>query len=351
MLKSPRGVPTSHDIAELAGVSQPTVSKALRGCKTINADTRARVLAAAKSLNYTVNRNAARLRSKRTNTIALVVLCRPDDRRAAVNPFYLDLVGSIAAAASDAGFDLLVSFQDETQDFYGQYEDGRQADGLLVIGSAENVRGWSYFRALSAAGKAVICWGAPSEELAPEESLSVGADNRMGGEIATRHLIDMGRNAIIFVGPTGTTQRQFDDRYSGYCTAMRAAGLEPLPPLHIPAATREEQGAAAIANLLNNATPFDGLFAACDLIGIGALSALRSAGVDVPGTVSLVGFDGINASAYCSPAMTTIEQDFDVAGQYLVNQLICVIDDKPRSALRVPVRIVVRGSSGNNNAA
>jgi len=96
MLKNLRGQPTSHDIAEMVGVSQPTVSKALRGCRTINEDTRRRVLEAAKAINYTVNRNAARLRSKRTNTIALVVICRPEDRRSDINPFYLSLLGCVA---------------------------------------------------------------------------------------------------------------------------------------------------------------------------------------------------------------------------------------------------------------
>lgn len=340
MLKNLRGQPTSHDIAEMVGVSQPTVSKALRGCRTINEDTRRRVLEAAKALNYTVNRNAARLRSKRTNTIALVVICRPEDRRSDINPFYLSLLGCVATAASDAGYDLLTSFQDETQDFYGQYEDGKQADGLLVIGSAENATGWAYFGKLHEQGKAVICWGAPGDDL-----LCVAGDNRHGGAMATAHLIEQGRRAIGFIGPTDSQQRQFGDRYAGYVDAMRKSGLAAMAPVHADAATREEQGYLATAQLIDSGTAFDGLFVACDLIAIGALRCLADRGITVPEQVSLVGFDGIKASAHCTPAMTTIEQDFQKAGQLLVQRLLAGIDGEEFVDERVPCRIIVRDSS------
>ncbi|WP_246202954.1 substrate-binding domain-containing protein [Sphingomonas lacunae] len=340
MLKNLRGQPTSHDIAEMVGVSQPTVSKALRGCRTINEDTRRRVMEAAKALNYTVNRNAARLRSKRTNTIALVVICRPEDARSDINPFYLSLLGCVATAASDAGYDLLVSFQDETQDFYGQYEDGKQADGLLVIGSAENKRGWDYFGKLHEQGKAVICWGAPGDDL-----LCVTGDNRHGGAMATQHMIDHGRTAIAFVGPTDSSQRQFGDRHAGYMEAMRAAGLGPLPAQYVAAVTREEQGYLTTAAMLDSGLAFDGIFAACDLIGIGALRCLNDRGVKVPADVSLVGFDGIKATKHCTPAMTTIEQDFRKAGQLLVQRLLAVIDGESFTDEPVPCRMTVRQSS------
>src|SRR3546814_9190400 len=105
--------PTSFDVAERAGVSQSTVSRALRNSPGVNAETRARVSAAARELGYVVDRHASPLRLKSSETIALVTICRPGEDRSAINPFYFALLGSIPAATSARGFNLLVSRTEE----------------------------------------------------------------------------------------------------------------------------------------------------------------------------------------------------------------------------------------------
>jgi DNA-binding LacI/PurR family transcriptional regulator len=158
-------------------------------------------------------------------------------------------------------------------------------------------------------------------------------------------MIDHGRTVIAFVGPTDGAQRQFGDRHAGYLDAMRAAGLGPLPAQLVAAPTREEQGYRTVAEMLDRGLSFDGIFAACDLIGIGALRCLNERGVKVPEQVSVVGFDGIKATKHCTPAMTTIEQDFRKAGQMLVQRLLAMIDGAPFIDERVPCHMTVRQSS------
>ena len=107
---------------------------------------------------------------------------------------------------------------------------------------------------------------------------------------------------------------------------------------------REEQGARAIDALLSEGKDFDGLFAASDLIALGALDGLAKAGIAVPDAVSVVGFDGIRTGAYSSPPLTTIESDFDLAGRMLVKNVLGRIEGEPPESRRVPVHLVVRGS-------
>jgi len=102
---------TSFDIAQAAGVSQPTVSRALRGSPTVSTATRQRIEAIAKQLNYTVDRSASNLRSGKTRTIALLLFRDPTPDETEVNPFFLGMLGSMMGACAEHGYDLLVSFQ------------------------------------------------------------------------------------------------------------------------------------------------------------------------------------------------------------------------------------------------
>ena len=124
--------PTSFDVAERAGVSQSTVSRALRNSPGVNAETRARVSAAARELGYVVDRHASSLRLKSSETIALVTICRPGEDRSAINPFYFALLGSIAAATSARGFNLLVSFQENADNFRADFVASGLAEPLAA---------------------------------------------------------------------------------------------------------------------------------------------------------------------------------------------------------------------------
>lgn len=331
---------TSFDVAAEAGVSQSTVSRALAGDPVVSEATRQRVTEAARKLNYHVDENAARLRTGKTGTLAVVMICRAGEDRKDVNPFYFSLLGSICAAASSRGHETLVSFQDTPESLWGLYQEQRKADGVIVIGTTENRAAWSYFRDLGIAGNAIVCWGAPFDDLE-----WIRSDNAAGARLATSHLLEGGYRQIACIASTTTPQRQFVERYEGYAGRMREAGLEPrLAPID-EGLPREEQGRRAAAALVESRQPFDAIFAVCDQIALGALQELRARGIDVPQQVGLVGFDGIRAGAHATPPLSSVEPDFQAAGVMMVEKLLNVIAGKANETRRVPVKLLRRGSS------
>ena len=331
---------TSFDVAAEAGVSQSTVSRALAGDPVVSEATRLRVAEAARKLNYYVDENAARLRTGRTGTLAVVVVCRPGEDRKDLNPFHSALLASLCGAASLRGYETLVSFQDGPDNFNGRYQEQRKADGLAVIGTTENYSAWDYFRGLGREGIHWVCWGAPFDDVE-----WIRSDNHGGGRLATRHLIEQGYRKIVCIGSETSPQRQFLERYEGYAEEMRTAGLEPvLMPIE-KGLPREEQGRRAVAALIEAGTPFDALFAVCDPIALGALDELHVRGLSVPGQVGLVGFDGIRAGAYSAPPLSSVEPDFRAAGEMMVAKLLAEVAGESHDSRRVPVRLLVRESS------
>lgn len=331
---------TSFDVAAEAGVSQSTVSRALAGDPVVSEGTRLRVAEAARKLNYFVDENAARLRTGRTGTLAVVVICRPDEDRKDLNPFHSALLASVCGAASLRGYETLVSFQDGHGNFNGRYQEQRKADGLVVIGTTENYAGWDYFRALGESGIAWVCWGAPFDDVA-----WIRSDNHGGARLVTEHLLEAGYRQVVCIGSETSPQRQFKERYDGYAAAMRDAGLEPALAAIDRGLSREQQGHRAVTSLVAAGTPFDALFAVCDPIALGALEALNASGLAVPGQVGVAGFDGIRAGAHAAPPLTSVEPDFRAAGALLVDKLLAGLAGEPHDQRRVPVKLLIRESS------
>jgi DNA-binding LacI/PurR family transcriptional regulator len=313
---------TAHQIAAMLGVSQPTVSRALRGDKKVNEVTRARIVALANELNYSVDHNALRLRTQQTYSIALVILCRRGENKANINPFYLSLLGCIAASASERGYNLIVSFQDSPSNFFANYTGSRQADGLIVIGSGQNIEGWQFFGEYARHNTPMICWGASKEDL-----ISIKSDNVQGARLAIEHLLSSGCQKIAYIGPTNSEQPPFQDRLTTYM------------------AVREDQGYAAVNGLIRDKIDFDGLFCANDFIALGAMRALDEQHIAVGTDVRVIGFDGIATGAYAQPPLTTIEQDYVQAGEMLVEALIAVLKGDTPDIAPVPVKLLKRGTA------
>ncbi len=330
---------TAHQIAAMLGVSQPTVSRALRGDKKVNEDTRARIVALANELNYSVDHNALRLRTQQTYSIALVILCRRGENKANINPFYLSLLGCIAASASERGYNLIISFQDAPANFFANYTGSRQADGLIVIGSGQNVEGWQFFGDYAKHKTPMICWGASMQDL-----ISIKSDNAQGTRLAIDHLLSKGCKNIAYIGPTESEQPQFQDRINTYRTMMREKGLTAISPPLPENAVREDQGYETVCGLIRDKVAFDGLFCANDFIALGAMRALDEAGISVGKDVRVVGFDGIATGGYAQPPLTTIEQDYYRAGEMLVDALIALLKGEEPDTKPVPVRLLKRGS-------
>lgn len=331
---------TAQQIGAMLGVSQPTVSRALRGDTKVSEQTRLKIVELAHRLNYSVNHNALRLRTQQTYSIALVIVCRQGESKANINPFYLSLLGCIAASASDRGYSLIVSFQDNTANFFANYVGGHQADGLIVIGSGQNVEGWQFFTDYAKHKTPMICWGASSENLN-----SIKSDNVQGTRLAMDHLIAKGCRNIAYIGPSDSEQPQFRDRLATYRCVMKEKSLEPICPPLPENAVREEQGYQAVNALIREGTLFDGVFAANDFIALGAMRALKENGKPAGEDIRVIGFDGIATGAYAQPPLTTIEQDYHNVGEMLVEALLSVMRGELPDTSPVPVKLLERGSA------
>ncbi|MEM6476456.1 MAG: LacI family DNA-binding transcriptional regulator [Pseudomonadota bacterium] len=329
---------TSFEVAERAGVSQPTVSRALSGSSMISEGTRDKVLSAAKELGYFVDERAARLRRGHTGTLATVVICKPGGGARDVNPFSYALLGGICAAAAERDLEVLVSLQAEEDKLFGHFVERGQAEGLIVIGTTANRTAWDYFRKIGESTEPVAYWGSPLGDLD-----WVSSDNETGARLAAEHLAAAGCQNLVCVGSQGSPQRQFAERADAFLDRAGEIGLSAQLLEIAPGAARREQGRIAGEALVANETACDGIFAVCDALAFGVMEALQGAGRRIPDDIKLVGFDGIPASELTTPPLTTIEPDLDQAGRMLVE---AVTGDGPHPSIqRVPVRLLKRGSA------
>lgn len=332
--------PTSFDIAALAGVSQPTVSRALRGDRSVNPATRMRIEAIARQLNYTVDRNASALRRGQSNTIALLFFEDTAPDGSAINPFFLSMLESILRTCAARGYDLLTSFQQLSGDWHMDYEDARKADGIILLGYGDYELYRSRLEQLRSQGTHFVRWGS----VEPDSDATIGCDNLAGGTMAARRLIEGGRKRIAFLGDASGHYPEFRDRYRGLTQVMRDEGLAVDPGLQVDALSTEESGHDAAQRLLARDIPFDAIFAASDMIAIGALHAFEEAGRAVPEDIALIGFDDIPAASLSRPPLTTIAQDYRRAGEVLVDTLIARIGGKATDPTLLPPHLVVRKS-------
>ena len=330
--------PTSFDIAALAGVSQPTVSRALSGNPSVSEATRARVLAAAEQLNYKVDKNASGLRRQQSRTLALLYF--EEWPEGVINPFYLSLLGPMVRCCADAGYDLLISFQQLSSDWHVDYEDSRKADGIILLGYGDYLAYRPRLEQLVERGTHFVRWGSEGEIGA-----TVSSDNEQGGFEATTHLLQQGRRQIAFVGTASPANPEFLERWRGYCRALRAAGIAPDEQLRADADPSEAAGRAAIAELVSRGAQFDSIFAASDVAAIGAMHALQNMGRAVPDDVAIVGFDDIPAASLSSPPLTTVTQDAHRAGVTLVEAILEAVEQGSTTSRVLPVRLTVRESS------
>lgn len=342
MGRKPSSRPTSFDIAYRAGVSQPTVSRALRGSKSVSAATRARIEAIARELNYSVDKNASSLRSQRSNTIALLFFEEqtPDDSK--INPFFLAMLGAITRQCANRGLDLLISFQKLEDDWHVSYQDSHRADGLILLGYGDYTIYKGRLEQLVRQGTHFVRWGSVDDD---GPGATVGSNNVDAGRIAGEHLLGLGRRRIAFLGQADEHYPEFADRYRGLCAALEAAGIAPDPTLIRNAVSHEDMGHDAMQSLLADGVPFDAVFAASDLIAIGAMRALEAAGLSIPGDVAIMGFDDLPAASMTNPPLTTVMQDLKGAGERLVETLIAQIEESAPPPATLPARLIVRRST------
>ncbi|WP_417668277.1 LacI family DNA-binding transcriptional regulator [Pseudoalteromonas tetraodonis] len=337
-----KGKATSFDIAHYAGVSQSTVSRALRNSPVVNDETRRRVHDIAKKLNYKVDKNASNLRTQQSSTLALLLFEDPTSDESQINPFFLAMLGSITRACAKEGYDLLVSFQSASADWQADYEDSHRADGIILLGYGDYIDFQPKFNTLLEQNTKFVCWGASVDN---RPDLTISCDNYGGGKLAAEHLLAHNRTDCAFIGDASDHSPEFFARFNGFKDELQQNGV-PLNDRKIAnAISTEESGYHATRSLIANNITFNALFAASDLIAIGAIRALKEANINVPKDVAVIGFDNISIASYINPPLTTIEQNTTIAGQMLVENLLKLIRGEQVQSTLLPPRLIARGSS------
>ena len=326
------------DIARLSGVSVSTVSRALNGSNLVNQATRLRITELARSLNYSINLSAQNLRLKKNQTIAVVVPFDAQSRQHISDPFFLSIVGSIADALTDRGYDMLLSRVDaERLDSASSLYDSGKAIGIVIIGQW---RHHDQLNDLAARKVPLVVWGG---QIPLQIYCSVGGDNLAGGRLATQHLIIRGCRRIAFVGDSALPEVML--RQQGHHQALAEAGVMRDLQLDLPVPFEIGAARAALDGLFASDLAVDGVVACSDLLALQAVQAAQAAGRDVPGDVAVVGYDDTPMAAYSSPALTTVHQPVGLAGVEIVDALLGMLAGERIATRTLPVHLVVRGSA------
>lgn len=326
--------PTMHDIARLANVSTPTVSRVLNGSPLVTAETRDRVLEVARVHGYAVNRNAQKLRNSRTNTIAVMLDFGSHQHGAIGDPFIFELLAGVSEALSIRNQDLLLSPPGlESARHFRDFFRARGADGFIVLGQGTRD---AMLRALSRENIPLVVWGAVASDAS---YCAVGSDNLAGGTLAGRHFLAHGRKKWLFIGDTRHEELRL--RYEGLRFAAKDHADVTFDLLPIASMAFTATAEAVTAHLETAAHP-DAVFAFSDTAAMAALGSFRARGLTAPRDFSLVGYNNIPPAAHFSPAITTIDQKTDLAGALLVEKLMQQIDGGHPPSVLLPTGIVKR---------
>ncbi|PZF63066.1 LacI family transcriptional regulator [Curtobacterium sp. MCBD17_013] len=333
---------TLKDVAQRVGVTAAAASMALSGHERISAATRDAVRRAADELGYVPSSAGRALRNQRAGAVALVV---PNSSHHVFGHMYfMHVLTGMSRAASAHDAQVIVSTNADEEGGVAAYERvmrSRSADGVIVTSAAIDDRN---MERLVASGLPVVLIGnAPSLP----DAASVGIDDVAATRRITEHLIDAhGRRRLVHV--TGTLDHQTGlDRREGFLAAVRVHGVE-VDALVVEGDLGEESGADAIRTLLDAGTEFDGVVFANDDMATGGMRVLRAAGVDVPGAVSVVGFDDFGLARVTTPAITTVRVPAEEMARLATERLFDLVDgtsDGPTHR-ELPVSIVVRESCG-----
>ncbi len=319
---------TMADIARLANVSKPTVSRALSNSPLVNEATRDRVLAVAAEHGYAVNRNAQKLRHKRTNTIAVSMDFRSHHQNHISDPFMFDLLAGVSEALGDRNQDLLLCAPNHNDaPAFRQILNERGADGFIILGQGHRE---DMLKEFAATGAPIVVWGAA----APDANYCVvGSDNFLGGKLAGEYFLEKGRRHFLFVGDTSF--REMHSRREGLESVVKRPDVDViLDDIEVHEFSYEPAYDAATRYLDVIESRPDAIFTWNDTAAMAFISAFREAGASVPDDVSVVGYNDIPAAQYFSPPITTIRQDTHQAGRVLVAKLMRIIDgETPQSAL------------------
>ena len=330
-------VPTLEAVAARAGVSRATVSRVVNGSPKVTPEVTAAVTRAIADLNYVPNRAARSLASRRTQVVALVV---PESTaKIFADPFFASIVQGVALHLADTEYTLNIVIASEANpDKTRRFLMGGNVDGALIVSHHSGDHSYAHLGSTLP----MVFGGRPLSD-GQHTSYFVDVDNVAGAAVATRHLIERGRRHIALItGPQDMPAGV--DRLTGWRQAMEEHGLDTslveygdFSPL---------SGVEAMRRLLARGRPIDGLFATNDQMAAGAYSAIREAGLDIPGDIAVVGYDDDYFGLTATPPLTTVHQPSIGLGETMARVLVRRIEgEEVERVTLLPTELVVRQSS------
>jgi DNA-binding LacI/PurR family transcriptional regulator len=324
---------TYADIAEVAGVSEATVSRVLNGDTRVKADRAQRVHDAVTSLDYKKNRIASALASGRTGLIAIVI---DDDLTLFSDPFWATVSSGVSRVLMENDLQtlLMVSSVNSVDSPVAHYLQGGEVDGAIFFQLHNDV----LVRRLQKSGFPVVIAGTPRTST---DIVYADTDNFGGAAQATRHLLSRGCQNIATI--TGDLEASAGrQRLEGFQQAHKEIGKIVPKKFILEGDYSYESGRAAMAKLLKITPMVDGIFAANDVMALGAIAELRDRGKYIPQDVAIVGFDDSLVAQTARPPLTTVKQDIEGLGAAVAELIIQLLNGEEVQPRILPTTLVSR---------
>lgn len=329
-------VSTLTELAALTGVSVGTVSKALSARGYVSAKTRERIQRIADEHGFQINRTAQSLKRGRNDAIAVVLPLGHESAQTFSDPFFITMIGHLADALSARSNELVLSkIVPDGPGWLANVARSGRVDGIVVIGQSNQE---DELERVAEFYKPVVVWG---QQRPDQAYCSVGTDNRLGGRLAARRLIETGRQKLTFIGMTDIPE--IAERHAGFLEACQHAGVSGHS--HLAAHLTADAAYHAVAEALDAGIDTDGMVAASDVIAMSAMRALSERGYAVPEQVAVVGYDDVSLAAFTTPPLTTIRQELDIAATHLVDLLFQRIAGEETASISMPPRLMIRGTA------
>jgi DNA-binding LacI/PurR family transcriptional regulator len=333
----PQGVATIKDVADRAGVSTATVSRVLSGFAGVREPLKKQVLEAARSLGYRPNRAARDLRARSSHTVGVLI---PDIE----NPFFTSVIRGIEETLHVAGYSLQLANYNEDPERETTHLETFRAEGVGGLIFAASRTPSPVYLQMAESGVAMVAVSRAPGRLRVDQ---VTTGNRDGAYTATAHLVARGHRRIAFInGPTELNTAR--DRQEGYEAALRDAGVPLDERIIVHCDFRQSDGYEAMRRILDAPGRPHAVFAASNLLTLGALQAIHEANLDIPGQIAIVGFDDMAWAMSLRPPLTTVAQPALEVGQTAAQLLLDRIrkPDQPRRQVVLETHLMVRASCG-----
>lgn len=316
-MTAPRPTPTLHDVAKLSGFSTATVSRCLNFPKQVSDKTRDTVIAAIAELGYSPNFGARAMASQRTNTIGAIIPTME-------NAIFARGIQAFQEELAAHGYNLMVassSYRADLEESQIRSLVARGADALLLVGHNRDPAIYQFLEAQQVS--ALVTWA--YDPVTPRPS--IGFDNRGSMAKMAREVLRLGHRRLALISANLDTNDRASSRLEGIRDVLSEAGLNPQDLTVIETPYGIETGAEAFAQLMQSDAPPTAVLCGNDVLAVGALGRAREMGLDVPGDVSIVGFDDIELAQVAFPKLTTVHVPHREMGRKAAQALISYLQE------------------------